>query len=219
LTLPTGLWHNPGGLKSKIKNQKSKIKDLSNSKNELNIDEAAGLVSPLYRDTLVIVTAAHQERMNGQVAMAALPASIVVEKPRVLIELWQNNLTHALVRDSAAFCLHLLREDQFEAVRNFGFYHGQDRNKFAGVAYNQGQTGSPRLEDCLGWLECRVIGQISTEDMTAFIGEVVAARRITQGEPLTWTVARKNLPPAWLEEYNQTVRRPNEEWARSKLGL
>src|SRR4051794_9510805 len=186
---------------------------------ELDFKEAAGLVSPLYRDTLVVITAAYEGRLNGQVALAALPASIVIEKPRVLIELWQNNLTHDFVRDSAAFCLHLLREDQLETVRNFGFYHGEARNKFATVAYNQGQTGSPRLEDCLGWLECRVIGQLSTEDMTAFIGEVVAAHQVAQGEPLTWAVARKTLPPAWLEEYNQTVRRPNEEWARNKLGI
>ncbi len=186
---------------------------------KLNVRQAARLLSPLYRDTLVVVTAAQGDKLNGQVALAALPASIVVEKPRVLIELWQNNLTHDLIQASSAFCLHLLREDQLETVRDFGFYHGQERNKFSQVAYNQGQLGSPRLEDCLGWLDCRVIHLLSTEDMTVFIGEVVVARHVSDGDPLTWTAARRLIPPEWLEEYTHNVRGPNEEWARKRLGL
>ena len=188
-----------------------------NEPQPLDTKVAAGLISPLYRDALVVITAAHDGKLNGQVALAALPASIVVEYPRVLIELWQNNLTHDLVRDSGAFCLHLVRPDQAALIRTFGFYHGHDRNKFADLAYNLGESGSPRLDDCLGWLDCRLIGQLPTEDMTAFVGEVIAARRFSDEQPLTWTEARKTLPKEWLDEYNNVIRRDNEAWAKERL--
>ncbi len=184
---------------------------------ELDLKAANRLLSALHRDSLVVVTAARPGKLNGQVALTALPASIVADYPRVLIELWQNNLTHDMVRESGAFCLHLLREDQLELIRTFGFYHGQDRNKFADQSYKLGELGNPRLEDCAGWLDCRLIGQLSTEDMTVFVGEVVAARRISETEPLSWTAARQLLPKEWLDEYNSTVRKQNEDWARAKL--
>ncbi|HEX2909972.1 MAG TPA: flavin reductase family protein [Chloroflexia bacterium] len=187
--------------------------------NNPELKAASSLLSALYRDSLVLITSAYQDRLNGQIALAALPASIVPEKPRLLIELWQNNFTHDLIKKSGVFTLHLLRPDQLELLRTFGFYHGHNRNKFSGLSYKFGSTGSPFLEDSLGWLECRVIGQLPTEDMTAFIGEVVAAWRNSDEEALTWTKARELLPKDWLDEYNASVRRQNEDWARQRLGI
>ena len=183
----------------------------------LDTTVAARILSALYRDTLVLITTAHDGKLNGQIALAALPASIVPEYPRVLIELWQNNLTHDLIRKSGGFCLHILHKDQLNLVRTFGFYHGHDRNKFAGLAYNLGETGNPRLTECAGWLDCRVIGQLPTEDMTVFIGEVKAAQRLSEDAPLTWAEARRTLPKDWLDEYNQTVRHENEAYAMQRL--
>src|SRR5712692_11327198 len=56
---------------------------------------------------LVAVTASWQGRDNGQIAVSAHGASIVPDRPRVLVQLYKRNLTHDLVRDSAAFALHL----------------------------------------------------------------------------------------------------------------
>lgn len=177
--------------------------------------EAAPLLSMLYSDALVVVTAGGI-KLNGQVALAVLPASIVFEKPRVLLEIWLNNLTNQLIKSSGGFAIHLLKQDQFEPVRRFGFSSGREHNKFEGLAYHTGQTGSPILDDCYGWLDCFVSQQLDCKDMTVFIGEVVDARCLAEGEPLSWRKAKKTLPPDWLDEYNQ-YRLGNEEWARKRL--
>jgi flavin reductase (DIM6/NTAB) family NADH-FMN oxidoreductase RutF len=156
---------------------------------------------------LVAVTAAWQGRDNGQIAVSAHGASIVPDRPRVIVQLYKRNLTHDFVRDSAAFALHLLRDDQLELAHQIGFVSGRHAEKLKGITYHHGDTGSPILDDCLGHLECRVINAMDGGDMTCFLADVVAGSM--RGGPypgplpvLWWWDMRRRMPAAWQEEWD-----------------
>jgi flavin reductase (DIM6/NTAB) family NADH-FMN oxidoreductase RutF len=166
-------------------------------------DTLAALWSPL-----LALTTAHAGRANGQIAVAGLCASILSEAPQVLIELWQANYTHDLTVASGVFALHLLPAAPDEAlavsldlVRALGFRSGRDGDKLANIAWTPGVTGCPILADALSYVEARVVATLDGGEMTVFLGEVVAGRRLRAGEPLSWPVARERMSAAWLAEY------------------
>lgn len=152
---------------------------------------------------IVAVSAAHGGRRSAQIAVSAHGASIVPDRPRVLVMLWKTNLTHDLVRDSGAFALHLLRDNQDDLVHQLGFVSGRNTDKLFGLAWHAGATGSPLLEDCAGYVDCRVVNAMDGGDMTAFLADVLdGAMHGTESEPLWWRDLRRRMPAAWSAEWD-----------------
>jgi flavin reductase (DIM6/NTAB) family NADH-FMN oxidoreductase RutF len=156
---------------------------------------------------IVAVTAAWQGRINAQIAVSAHGASIVPDRPRILIQLYKRNLTHDMVAASGAFALHLVHEDQLDLVHELGFVSGRTVDKLENIPYRLGETGSPILEDCLGHVECRVVNAMDGGDMTCFLGDVVggALRQAPPGaemRPLWWWEMRQRMPQAWQDEWD-----------------
>jgi len=152
---------------------------------------------------MVAVSAAHEDRASAQIAVSAHGASIVPDRPRVLVLLWKTNLTHDLALASRAFGLHLLRADQDELVHRLGFVSGRDTDKLAGLAQHRGATGSPLLEDCAGWLDCRVVATLDGGDMTCFLADVIDGALLGDAsEPLWWRDLRRRMPAAWHAEWD-----------------
>jgi flavin reductase (DIM6/NTAB) family NADH-FMN oxidoreductase RutF len=154
---------------------------------------------------IAAVTSAGQGRVNVQIAVSVSAASIVPGKPRVLVQIYKGNFSHGLIKSSRAFALNFLRPDQLHLVRDFGFQSGQDRDKLAGVSYREGATGSPLLEDCWGFLECRVVNAMDGGDMTCFLADVVGGDAQGGGPPLWWRDARRQLSPDWLAEWDRKI--------------
>lgn len=127
-----------------------------------------------------IVTAAHEDRRGGLTATWVSQASIDSARPLVLIGLAPNHHTAQLVDGSGAFALHLLTSGQTELAWNFARDSGRDRDKFADLTVRPGITGSPLLDPCLAWLECRVFGRLATGDRTYYWADVVAGDRHPQ---------------------------------------
>ena len=156
---------------------------------------------------LVAVTASWNGRASGQIAVSAHGASIVLDRPRILVQLYKSNLTHDLVRDSEAFALHLLGENQLDLAHLLGFVSGRSVDKLSEVPHHRGETGSPVLEECLGHVECRVINAMDGGDMTCFLADVVAgALRGDQNasplRPLWWYLMRSRMPEKWQREWD-----------------
>ena len=121
------------------------------------------------------VTAAHAGEAGGQIAVGVFSASILPERPRIVVEIWKANRTHDLIAASGAYAVHPLGPEHAALVRQLGFQSAHDiRGKLDGLAWQPGESGSPILAATLGWLECRVVGTLDGGDMTLFLGEVVA---------------------------------------------
>jgi flavin reductase (DIM6/NTAB) family NADH-FMN oxidoreductase RutF len=184
------------------------------------------------RDTLrrlwspvLAITSTDGSRINGQIAVTGLPGSIVPDAPRVLVELWKANLTHDMVRASGVFAVHLLPAAPKEAlgvslslVRTLGMRSGRDGDKMAGLSLRQGVTGSPILRDALSYVEARVVATLDGDEMTVFLGDVVAGQCLQEGNVLTMQAAREQMPADWLEEWERNQRRQLAEAKRLRGG-
>ena len=150
---------------------------------------------------LAAVTSHWQGRDNVQIAVAIAAASIVPERPRVVVQLYKTNLSHDMVLSSGAFALNFLRPNQLDLIGDFGLVSGRVRDKLAGVGTKAGSSGSPLLTDCFGYLDCRVINAMDGGDMTCFLADVLDGKTLAQGDPLWWRDARRELPREWLERW------------------
>jgi flavin reductase (DIM6/NTAB) family NADH-FMN oxidoreductase RutF len=121
-----------------------------------------------------IITAADGQRRGGLVATWVVPASLDRERPVLMIGIAPNHFTAELVLNSRAFAAHLLRPDQSELAWNFANGSSRNRDKLAGLAVEQRQTGAPILADCLAWFDCQVSVRYDAGDRLLFWGDIVA---------------------------------------------
>jgi flavin reductase (DIM6/NTAB) family NADH-FMN oxidoreductase RutF len=165
---------------------------------------------------VVAITTAHSGQTNGQIAVSALNASILRDRPRILIDIWKANFTHHLLLESGVFALHLLGEQNLNLIEQLGLRSGRDGDKLAGLRWEARQTGSPILLDTLSYLECRVRATLDAGDMTVFLADILDGALLNAGAPLAWSAVRATLPQEWLARYdaNQAHQR---DVARSLL--
>lgn len=162
---------------------------------------------------MAAVTSAWQGKHNAQIAVAISAASIVPDMPRVAIKIQKRNLTHDLIYSSGAFALNFLRTDQLELISAFGLVSGREVEKLSGVPYRLGPSGSPVLERCWGYLDCRVVNALDGGDLTCFLADVLEGESfstsgsqpdLSQG-PLWWRDAQRQLPPEVIEEWDKKI--------------
>jgi len=135
---------------------------------------------------LFIVSSGNNGKINGQVANTVIQ---ICSEPQVIqAVIKRNNLTHAYISASKTFSASILsQETPLSFIGGLGFKSGRDTDKFAGVKYRSGQTGAPIvLDNTLAYLEARVIDQRDAYTHTIFIGQLVDADVIKEGEPITY---------------------------------
>jgi flavin reductase (DIM6/NTAB) family NADH-FMN oxidoreductase RutF len=127
--------------------------------------------------TVWLVTAAHGGNRSGLVATWVAAASIDPEAPLVMAGLAPNHHTTKLALASRAFGLHLVGAQHLEIIWKFCLHSGDVYDKFAGVSYRVGDTGSPLLTDCLAAVDCRVVDLWDVGDRLFFVAEPVGAQQ------------------------------------------
>ena len=141
---------------------------------------------------LYIVTSRDGERMNGQIATAAMQVTAV--PPKIVVCLSKETLTHEFVVQSGKFGITVLdQEITMQEIGPWGFRSGRDIDKFRNVRYKIGaETGVPLVLDrALSVLEAKVIQSLDVDTHTLFVGEVEGAERLREGKPLTYDYYQK----------------------------
>ena len=128
---------------------------------------------------VAIVTTVHEGQIHGFTANAF--ASVSADPPTVLICVNRSARAHPLIAASQRFCVNLLALEQRDlAVR---FAGGDPVQRFEGVAYHPGVTGSPILEGTLAHVDCTLGEELTAATHTIFLGTVVEAG-FRDGAPL-----------------------------------
>jgi len=162
---------------------------------------------------LYIVTSIKGERLNGQIANTVF--QITSEPPTIAVSINKNNLTHEFIKQSKVFAVSILSQDTSLAFTgHFGFKSGRDIDKFGGIGYKIGETGAPIVMDnTLAYLEARVNKEVDVGTHTIFIGELVGAEVIKEGEPMTYAyyhqIKRGTTPktaPSYIEEKKEASK-------------
>ena len=130
-----------------------------------------------------IVTMQAGQRRHGLTISGFL--SISPEPPLVLISVGQELTSDTLLQASGAYAVNLLRDDQRELSDRFAGRLGEI-DRFEGLTTHTAATGAPILEDCLAWLDCRVVSTQVAGDHTLYIGEVVGAGVNGSTKPLIY---------------------------------
>jgi flavin reductase (DIM6/NTAB) family NADH-FMN oxidoreductase RutF len=156
---------------------------------------------------LYLVCSKKGDRLNGQVANTVF--QVCAEPPVIAVALNKQNLTNEFVSTSEVFTVSILSQDTpLSFIGGFGFKSGRDVDKLKGISYRLGETGAPIvLDHTLAYLEAKVINRIEVGTHTIFVGEIVAADVLKEGEPMTYAyyhqVKRGTTPktaPVYIEE-------------------
>ncbi len=78
-------------------------------------------------------------------------------------------------------------------------------DKFSGLRPRTEKTGSPLLDDAIGWLECRVEARLDAGDRTVYLAEVVQGRVTHSAPPLTSRRLMELAPPERLAELKRQL--------------
>ena len=166
---------------------------------------------------LYVVCSRKGDRLNGQIANTVF--QITSEPPTIAVSINKNNLTHEFIRGSKVLAVSVLSQDTpLSFIGHFGFKSGRDIDKLEGINYKTDETRAPIVTDnTLAYLEARVIQEIDVGTHTIFIGELVGADVIKEGEPMTYAyyhqVKRGTTPkaaPSYVEEKKvEVIKTPN----------
>lgn len=140
----------------------------------------------------VLVSSAHGGRRN--VMAAAWSMALDFDPPKVAVVIDKTTLTRELVDASDEFVLNVPSRRQAAMTLAVGTQSGREIDKFsiAGVgAAEPSRVSAPLIEDCLAWLECRVIAEPHIQQTyDLFLGEVVAA----WADPAAFSEGRWHFP-------------------------
>ena len=159
-----------------------------------------------FNTTGCVLTTVHEGRLAG--CYVGFVTGCSLEPPRLLVCTSHANLTHELLERSGVLAIHVVGRGQEAWVTHFGMQSGRDVDKFASVPWGPGVTGSPILDDAVGYLEGRVIATLDCGDHTARVVEpLVAVLRdpnaapLTQFEVMTHGIDEPHVPSAfpWSE--------------------
>lgn len=140
---------------------------------------------------MYIITSLQGEKINGQACNTAF--QITSDPMRVAVGINKNNLTGEFILESKVFAINILGQEAHDLIRRFGYRSGREFDKFEGINYSIGKTGSPLLNDTMGYLECQVIPDKIVDCGThrLFIADVVAGKLLSDEEPMTYAYYRK----------------------------
>ena len=142
----------------------------------------------------VLVSSAHGDRRNVMAAAWSMPLDF--DPPKVAVVIDKSTLTRELVEASGEFVLNVPARAQAALTLAAGGKSGRGIDKIVEVGAGTTAGGvikAPLIEDCLAWLECRVIPEPhiqKTYDL--FLGEVVAA----WADPEVFSNGRWHFPDA-----------------------
>ncbi len=126
----------------------------------------------------VVTTRTPEGRPHGLTVNAFM--SVSLDPPLVLVSIDKKAETHSYLRQSRAFCVNILKEEQKEISEKFA---SKDPDKFEGIPHSEKTTGAPVFDDALAWIDCRVVNEFDAGDHTLYLGEVAALER-REGRPL-----------------------------------
>jgi 3-hydroxy-9,10-secoandrosta-1,3,5(10)-triene-9,17-dione monooxygenase reductase component len=107
--------------------------------------------------------------------------SLSLDPPMIVVLAGRSSATWPKIREVRRFCVNVLAEGQEEVCRAFSV-SGAD--KFAGVEWEPGPTGSPVLAGSSAWVDCHLVDEYDGGDHTIAVGRVHAVGSDETSSPL-----------------------------------
>ncbi|EYT81862.1 flavin reductase [Streptomyces sp. Tu 6176] len=141
-----------------------------------------------HRETLghfasgVVVVTAHTP--SGPVGFTCQSfASLSLDPPLVSFAVSRTSRTWPLIRDTSAFCVNVLAQEQEDLSTAFA-RSGEDR--FRQVSWTPGHRGAPSLDGACAWIGCDLVHEYEGGDHTIVVGRVASLRADPARDPLVF---------------------------------
>ncbi|HNO66780.1 MAG TPA: flavin reductase [Tepidiformaceae bacterium] len=143
---------------------------------------------------------------NAQICVSVFGASIVPERPRLLVTLSNTNYTTGLVAASGTLAVTVLSQTQAGLLEPLGLRSGRDGPKLDGIRHTLTTGGDPVFPGGAGTLACEVLTSFALGDSTGFL---VAVRERNEGglAPLDWQAAKLVVGEAFLARWAEKSQR------------
>ena len=136
---------------------------------------------------LYVLTSAEGDQRGGMLVTWVMQASF--DPPLVAVGVQKSAHTTGLMRKSRAFALNFMADEQRKEAGAFGKKYAKVGDKFGDFAHHPGAaTGSPILDDAMGYFECRVTGWLEGGDHDVVVAEIVDAQ-LTHDDTLMTTAS------------------------------
>ena len=125
-------------------------------------------------------------KFNGQIANTVF--QVTAEPPKIAVCLNKDNLTTEYVKESRIFIVSVLKkETPLEFIGRFGFKSGRNIDKFENLNYKTSNLGLPIiLDNSSAYVEAKVVDSVNVGTHILFIGEVVDADILSEGDTMTY---------------------------------
>jgi flavin reductase (DIM6/NTAB) family NADH-FMN oxidoreductase RutF/rubredoxin len=160
---------------------------------------------------LYVICSKNGDKVNGQIANTVI--QVCSEPAMISVAINKNNYTWEFINASKIFTASILSKDTpLNFIGNFGFKSGRETDKFKDINYEMSRNGVPIIMDyTLAFLEAKVVDQVDAGTHTIFIGELIDADILKEGEPITYAyyqqVKRGTTPksaPSYIEATKET---------------
>ena len=161
---------------------------------------------------LYVVGSRKDSELNAQIANTVF--QVCSDQPVIAVAINRQNLTHEFIKKSNVFTVSILSQDTpLSFIGNLGFKSGREVDKLKGISYKLGETEAPIvLDHALGYLEAKLMDHMDVGTHSIFVGELVAAEVLKEGEPMTYAyyhqVKRGTTPktaPSYIEEKKEVA--------------
>jgi len=111
--------------------------------------------------------------------------SVSLDPPLILISIAKGSAMHDLFREAKVYAINFLADDQKSVSDRFaGRTSAKDR--FEGLRFTRGVTGSPIIEGARVAIECKAWQVYDGGDHSILVGEVVSAKTLNSKRPLVY---------------------------------
>jgi flavin reductase (DIM6/NTAB) family NADH-FMN oxidoreductase RutF/rubredoxin len=160
---------------------------------------------------MYIIGAQKGGKINAQIANTVFQISS--EPPTLAVSINKKNLTNEYIREGRAYAAAVLSIDTpLSFIGQFGFKSGREVNKFEGVNYKSGVTGSPIvLDNAVSYLEVKVTQEVDAGTHTIFIGQVVEGEVLNDKQTLTYEYyqqVKRGTTPKTAPSYVEIKQQP-----------
>lgn len=141
---------------------------------------------------LYIVCSGDRSRGNGYISNTVF--QVTSTPPCFAASCNKDNLTAEFIKETGAFSVSVLQQDaSSEIIGKFGYKSGKDIDKLESSKVLYGDTGVPVvLDECIAFIECKVVNTIDVGTHLLFIGEMIRAEVIDDSkDPLTYLYYRR----------------------------
>lgn len=122
---------------------------------------------------VTVITVNHHGVKHGMTANAF--SSVSLNPPLILISVDKKANMHELLTEGEAFCVNILAEHHQDWSGWWAGKAPKDGDQFANIPHSTKATGSPVLDECVGYIDCKVWARYEGGDHTLFLGEVQEA--------------------------------------------